>query len=121
MPKQAFQELFCRRFDCPPSEYEERAFRECLYAHARLLAPLLRKMNAELFKPDLSFLHYLGEATDLREVRANLADFRDTNSRRGGFWRKGLRIRVSGRKAGRLARELFARGLRNKVPGINCL
>ncbi len=110
MAKPAFQELFCRRFGCPPSEYEQRAFRECLYVHAKVLAPLLRKMNAELFKPDLSFLHYLGEATDLREVRADMADFQDANSRRGGFWRRSLRIRVSGRKAGRLARELFARG-----------
>jgi len=34
--------LFCERFNCPASEFEKRALRECLYLHARIIAPLLR-------------------------------------------------------------------------------
>ena len=88
------------RFGCPPAEYEERAFWACLYWHAKLLAPLLRRLNPDFFKQDFSFIHYAGEASGLREVRANMADFQDTNSAHRGLLRTRLRIRVSGRKAG---------------------
>ena len=100
--------LFCQRFGCPSSEYEERAFRECLYLHARLLAPLLRWCTPELFSEDFKFIRYLGEATNAREVKANAADFQDANLAHRSFWRTRLKIRVSGRKAGRLAQRLLA-------------
>ena len=67
--------LFCQRFGCPPSEYEERAFRECLYWHAKFLAPLLRRVKPEFFSEDFKFIRYLGAATNVREVKADAADF----------------------------------------------
>ena len=108
MPAQQFQVLFCERFDCPPSEYEERAFRECLYWQAKILAPVLRKLKPDFFEEDFNFIHYLGEASGSREVRASAADFQDVNFARRSFWRTTLRIRVSGGKAMRLAQRLFS-------------
>ena len=108
VPKQKLETIFCRRFSCPASEYEERAFRACLHWHAKFFAPVLRRLRLETFQQDLLFIHYLGEATSLREVMANVADFQEGNSGRSGFWRKALKIRVSGRKAAKLARSLFA-------------
>lgn len=107
---QQFQALFCEQFGCLPSEYEERAFRHCLYAHARFLAPSLRGLNPDFFSQDFAFIRYLGEATGMREARAQAADFQDANRAKPSFLRTGLRIRVSGRKAGRLAQRLFVRG-----------
>lgn len=108
MPTQRLQMLFCERFHCPAAEYEHRMFRKSLYWHARLLAPLLPSLKADFFALDLQFVRYLGESTGPREVVVDLLNFRDANLGRGNFWRTALKLRVSGRKAGRLAQELFA-------------
>jgi hypothetical protein len=102
-----FQALFCERFGCPPSEYERRAFRKCLYWHARWLAPVMGKLNSNFFAEDFKFIRYLGESTGLQEVGADLLNYQDANAGRLSFWRTTLKFRVSGRKANRLARELF--------------
>ena len=107
MATQHFQFLFCQRFRCPPSAYEARAFRKCLYWHAKLLAPVLRRLKPDFFAQDFKFIRHLGESTDLREVTVDVLNFRDVNLSRSTFWRSGWKIRVSGRKASRLARELF--------------
>lgn len=117
MAPQEFRSLFCKRFNCPTSEYEERAFKECLYWHARLLAPVLRRVKPDYFAEDFKFIGYLGEVTGVREAKANAADFQDANLARPSFWRRRLKIRVSGRKATGLAYELFseAREPRNQA------
>ena len=100
--------LLCQRFNCPASEYEELVFRKCLYWHARLLAPVVRRLKPDFFAEDFKFIGYLGASTDMREVSADLMNFRDANLGRPRFWRTALKIRVSGRKASRLAQQLFA-------------
>src|SRR6266853_1154354 len=108
-----FQNLFCQRFNCPPSANEERALKKCLYWHARVLAPLVRKLNPDLFAEDFKFIRYLGAATDLREVSVDVLNFRDVNRGNPSFLRISLRIRVSGRKATQLAHQLFTEARRN--------
>lgn len=105
---QEFRQLFCQHFKCPASSYEDRAFKELLYRHARPLALCLRKFRPGFFSEDLKFIRYLAEATSLREARAAAADFQDANAARRSFWRTGLRLRVSGLKASRLAGRLFS-------------
>ena len=112
VPKRAFKILFCERFRCPPSDYEQRVFRKCLYPHARLLAPLIRLLNPNFFTDDFKFVHYLGEATGTREVNAEMLAFQDTNRGKPSFTRTGLRIRVSGRKAAALAQRLLTEARR---------
>jgi len=108
MTSEQFDFLFCRHFNCSPSEYEDWAFRQLLYPHARLVARLIRMMNPGFFVQDFKFIRYLGEATDLREAKTSAADFQDANAGKRNFWRTGLRIRISGLKASRLADQLFA-------------
>jgi hypothetical protein len=103
-----FQTLFCERFKCTPSQYEQRAFRGFLYLHARLVAPFLRAIKPDFFAPDLKFIRRLGMASDMREATGDLLDFRDVNVGGSSFWRGGLKLRVSSRKAGKVARELFS-------------
>lgn len=114
--RQEFQLLVCQRFNCPTSEYEDRVFRECLYWHARLLAPVVRRLKPEFFAEDFKFIRYLGASTGLREVGADLMNFRDANSGESSFWRTVLKIRVSGRKAGRFAQQLFAADREANLP-----
>ena len=103
-----FKTLFCAHFRCPDSEYELRAFRKCLYPRARLLAPIIHKLNPDLFAEDFNFIQYLGATTGVREANEELQAFEDVNRDKPGLFRTGLRLRVSGRKAVRLAHQLFS-------------
>jgi hypothetical protein len=62
----------------------------------------------DFFAEDFKFIRYLGAATGLREADVDVMNFRDVNLGKPRFWRTGFKIRVSGRKASRLAHELFA-------------
>ncbi len=108
MARPEFQLLACQRFNCPTSEYEERVFKKCLYWHARLLAPVLRRLKPDFFMEDFKLIRYLGASTDLRDAIVDLMNFRNANLGKPSFWRTTLKIRVSGRKASSLARRLLA-------------
>jgi len=99
--------LFCERFKCPPSEFEKRALRKCLYRHARMTAPLLRWFDADWFERDLLFINFFGSAKNWQEVVAELDAFRYREHLQPRFTRIAWRLRVSARKANKLAFDLF--------------
>src|SRR5208282_6898568 len=99
MERLPFKALFCKKFGCSPADYEERAFRKCLYWHARLAAPLIRMIRPNFFREDLKLIGYLGEATDTREATADLMEYSMTNRGSGRFLQTAFNLRVSGRKA----------------------
>jgi hypothetical protein len=113
MVRQELKTLFCERFECPPADYEDRAFRRWLYWHARFLAPVIRKLSPNFFAEDFKLVRYLGVATGKREAHTELLCFQDANRSKPSLLRTGLRIRVSGRKAASYAEQLFAEVPRN--------
>ena len=116
MAKREMRSLFCERFDCPPAEYEERAFKRCLYWHARLVTPVVRKVCPRFFAEDLKFIQELGLTSDWRAARSEVLAFQDENRATGGLWRNRLRLRVSGRKASAMAERLLAEERRKNAP-----
>ena len=104
----SLKSLFCTKFGCSAAEYEKRAFRKCLYWHARLLAPLLRNIKPHFFLEDFKFIRYLGESEGVRDATADVKNYNDVNRGSRSLLRTGLKIRVSGRKAHRLVHELFS-------------
>ena len=109
MPGANLKSLFCERFGCPPEDYEERAFQKLLYRHARLLAPVIRILKPSFFLEDFKFIAYLGDAVDFRQAKVDVLDFNDLGKKHWRLLHTGLRIRVSGRKARRLAFELLGK------------
>ena len=109
MASPPFKSLFCERFRCSPEEYEERAFQKFLYSHARLLAPLVRAIHPDFFFRDFEFIRYLGDALDSRQAKADTLDFRDMDRKHWRMLHSGLMIRVSHRKARRLACQLLGK------------
>ena len=99
--------LFRERFKCPPSEYEKRALRKCLYFHAGMIAPLLRLLKPRGFERDRVFIDDLGKAENWQAVMEEVGALRCQDAFRPQFMRKTLRLRVSGRKAATLADKLF--------------
>jgi hypothetical protein len=102
-----FKTLFCEKFKCPPEAFEERAFRTFLYWHARLLAPVIRIIKPDFFLEDFNFIRYLGDALDVRQAKVDVLDFKDTDRKNWRLLHTSFRIRVSHRKARRLAFQLF--------------
>ncbi len=115
MARQSLKSLFCQRYDCPLSEYEQRAFNRCLYTHAKIVAPVIRRITPEFFAPDFKFIQDLGETIGSREASAEASNYQDANRARPNFWRTGLKIRVSGRKATALAYRLFAAEQKHEI------
>ena len=76
----------------------------------------MRRLSPDFFAEDFKFIRYLGESTGLREVGVDLLNFRAANLGKPSFWRTGMKIRVSGRKASRLAQDLFAAEREANVP-----
>ncbi len=106
-PTRDLRSLFCERFACPPSEFEKRALRKCLYLHVRIIAPLLRWLNPGFFERDRVFIDYFGKAKNWQEVTTEVAALHYQDSVKPRFVRNALRLRVSGRKANKLAAKLF--------------
>ncbi|HLH52317.1 MAG TPA: hypothetical protein VKY92_01680 [Verrucomicrobiae bacterium] len=107
MSPKNFKTLFCERFGCLESRYETLALRRCLYAHAKVLAPIIMLTNRAFFADDLKFIRGLGYSIDMDEVRVELLDFQDFNFATRSRLRARLKLRVSGRKAQEIAQELF--------------
>ncbi len=105
--RRTFKERFCAERRCAADQYDRLMLRECLYPHARFLEPLLRRVRPCIFEPDIRFIQFLGQARGLREARAEVAAFEDANQMPGLKLRALLRLRVSGRKACRLAMRLM--------------
>ena len=99
--------VFCERFNCPPSEFEQRALRKCLYFPAQLTAPLLRLFDQDWFARDLAFIRLLGDAKDWKQVMAELDAYHFREHLHPGYARTKLRLRVSARKANKMAFDLF--------------
>ena len=78
-----------------------------MYPHARLVVPLIRTLLPKFLEEDLKFIRYLGEAEDFQEAEATVSEFRGANQWTRSFCRNRFKLRVSGRKAGRLVRDLF--------------
>jgi len=103
-----FKSLFCERFNCPASEFEQLTFTKCLPWHASFLAPVLQRFRPHLFEEDFKFIRYLGASTSMGEAIVDLLNFRDANAGSSKLFRSRFKIRASGLKAARLAQELFA-------------
>jgi hypothetical protein len=99
--------VFCERYKCRPSEFEKRAFRKCLYFPAKMMAPLLLLFDQDWFERDLVFIRHLGNAKDWQQVMAELDAYHFREHLHPGYARTKLRLRVSARKANRMAFDLF--------------
>jgi len=109
MPGVPFKSSFCEKFGCSPEDYEKRAFQMFLYWHARLLAPVLQTIKPDFFLEDFEFIRCLGEAVDARQAKVDVLDFKDLFSKHWRLLHSGLRIRVSHRKARRVAFQLLGK------------
>lgn len=98
MSQPDLQTRFCEKHGCTRSEYAQRAFRHCLYPHARLVASFLRMFAPRYFLRDELLIRCVGMAADANDVQREVDTFQDSNRQRWSLLRDTLLIRVSGRR-----------------------
>ena len=106
MNAKPFREAVCEQLGVPPKAYEEEVLWRCLFPSARPLARLLRLLNSHFFDDDLELIRSVADCAALRELRAELSDYR-YHKRIRGFLRSILHVRVSGQRLGDLGAKVL--------------
>lgn len=108
--KGTFRALWCAKTGCAVEEFEPRVFRLALPFHARLLAPLIRRLSPRFFTEDLWFLREVGDTRSWGELINEINRFHGRNIRDPGTVRRVFGIRISARRFLRLAHGVFQDG-----------
>jgi hypothetical protein len=103
----SFKDAFCQRFRCTPEQYDVRAFRRCLFLHARPFASLINRLQPGFFSEDHDLIREVGPMTDPELFRNEINYFYGRNLRHKSWLRGLFRIRVSGNRLIRLKQDLF--------------
>jgi hypothetical protein len=93
-----FSSAYCAKHRCPVEAFESRVFWRCLYRHALPVAGLIRLFRPDYFTDDLRTIRQLGQVRNAAEFRQEVDAFGYLNRRHGGWDRRRLRIRVSGKR-----------------------
>jgi len=88
------------------SSFEEGVFWQALYPHARLFARIMWRIWPRYFQRDLDLIRRLSSVSTDQEVRFEVGNFRYQYPEFGLF-RRGLRLRVSGKRLMNLARRVM--------------
>jgi hypothetical protein len=95
--KTIFAEAYCARRGIALSQYREAALRECLYWPARILYPLLRRYDRDLFAPDFDLIRRVGWVSQREDLRREMEDF-FLHPHNGQWLRRRCKCRISCRR-----------------------
>lgn len=107
MKPRTFAEIYCAQRCIPRAGYTRCLFRDALYPHARLLAPLLEILHRRYFVADYEFVEDVGHLTSVADFSLTMGSYIEHPDNRGLF-RRRLRLRVSARRMLHLVRAAFA-------------
>ncbi|MEW6158116.1 MAG: hypothetical protein AB1813_11825 [Verrucomicrobiota bacterium] len=105
--RETFQQIYCRRYNCPPEQFAERFFWRCIFPHAIPLAWIIRMIKRDYFKPDFMIIRQLALCTALREVSALANALHYDYHYQWPFIRETLRVRISGKRLVEWGRRVF--------------
>ena len=100
----SFQSLYCEAEHCLETDFIRRVFWRCVPLHAIPAVLVLGGWRSDFFAADRELIASAGRATNLHQLRAEIADyFLDAGNR--GWLRRRASIRVSTTRLQRLARR----------------
>lgn len=103
------KEIYCQQHKCTVEQFQKRVFRQTLYPHARLVAPLILLFNYEFFSADRTLVSCVAEAENMKRVRNEVRDF-FWDSENRGWLRRAANIRISGQRLKNLCRRYLPEG-----------
>lgn len=89
-----FEELYCRKWQCPPEQFRRRVFRSALPWHPRVISVLLGGFHGRFFAPDRILIGGVAEAQSLEAIAEEIRDF-FMDPANQTFVRKSCRLRIS--------------------------
>jgi len=92
-----FSVNFCSVKGIKPDKYEQAAFNEALYFHAKLLIGLFSILWPGYCTADYEFIRNVGKLKRYRDFSHEAEEYAHHPSNQG-FWRKVMNVRVSSKK-----------------------
>jgi hypothetical protein len=109
------EQSFCEAHRCEPRQFRRRLFRQALYPHARLFAPLLGGFNSAYFTADRELIAAAAQASTMRQLREEVRYFRGSADLRR--WPRGVaRLRISTKQLIRLGRAHLSEPAASPAP-----
>ncbi len=108
MESETFQEAWQRVYPQAEVSFEDDVFWRSLYPHARIFARIVRLIWSGYFQRDMELIRRLGTLNSANEVRFEIDNYRYQHPEYGLF-RRGFRLRVSGKRLIQLARKVMRR------------
>lgn len=93
-----FRDAFCDSYRCAPERFEQALFWRALHRVAVPVAALVYWLKPDFFKEDLEAIRELGGARDADAFNHDVNLFYARNLRHGGFLRRTLDLRISGKR-----------------------
>lgn len=116
MHDKTFADLYCEQRCLTREQFVADVFRRTLYAHARLLAPILRVLRPQHFAADYEFINGVGLLRRFRDYALEAEEFAHHPDNRG-ILRVTLNLRISSRRMRRLLRTTLHPELTSVPPG----
>lgn len=117
MSTNTFAEAYCLQHGIPSDRFAQVVLARTLYPHARLLAPLLRELDADHFAADLDLVRGAGQLRRVRDFSNEAAEFAYHPANRGDL-RRLLRLRISTQRLRHLMQKTL-HGRTNSTPAIS--
>jgi len=102
----SFRDACCEHFECSSDDFGRLVFRRGVHRRALPLTALIYDLNRSYFEKESDTIGYLGNTRSAEEFRAEVATYRSYYRRRGGFLRKVLCLRLSGKRLMDLLNEV---------------
>lgn len=96
----SFREKFCNKFQCDPSEFEQRLLWMTMPNTAKVVGKVVNSLNPSFFGPEHTIIDYLGNISSRSELTSEAQRIQSDYRRLGaaGFLRVKCGVRISGRR-----------------------
>ena len=104
---ETFAEAYCRRFRCSRESYPRNFFWRALQWRARPFAFLVLRLRPDWFREDFEVIAELAGARNHEVFKHDVNLFHARNLRHGGFLRRVLGWRISGKRLLRIKNHVL--------------
>jgi hypothetical protein len=114
--KKTLAQSFCESHHVASDQFEQAVLRRCLYPQARLLRPLLQRLNPDYFEADLELIRAAGRLTHSGDFAAEALDY-SYHPSNSGRMRREWRMRLSVTRLRALVIETLRESLEEEESG----
>jgi hypothetical protein len=104
----SFKDAYCQLRGIDPSAFEQHLFCDVVFLRARIYGLFVQPFYPNLFHNERALIREVGDNTTLGEMKTDI-DFYQHKYVVNSLWRDLFKVRVSGQRLLRIARDAFNR------------